>query len=360
MERLGLSRTALTRVLAGLFDDRLLEEEEELYSVVRAAGRPARRLSARRPPRVTLTVQVTTSELVVASVNEIGMILQEERHEIALDDGVSEVARVIQAQRSRPSAEEDLRPSRMVVVVPTMVSADGARVDPDGAGSLMPSWIHPDVGARLGRVVGLPTLLQNDGRLAALAEARIGAARGMRNVLYIAPGANGIAAGLVLDGRLHTGAGSAGEMSHVVTRIDGCPCPCGQRGCLAAEVRETVRRLRRSSGIGEHDRDAMGVPTDAPGAAEALAQITTMIARVIGGTVNLLHPEAVVIADRLTNDSELGLRPRLAAAVPLYAHPAMIPAVSLRASSLGVSAALSGAGIVDGVERHALTTGLPG
>lgn len=76
----------------------------------------------------------------------------------------------------------------------------------------------------------------------------------------------------------------------------------------------------------------MGVPTDALGAAEALARIATMMARVIGGTVNLPHWEAVVIAELLTNDSELDLRPRVAAAVPFYAHPAIIPAVSLCAS----------------------------
>jgi predicted NBD/HSP70 family sugar kinase len=43
----------------------------------------------------------------------------------------------------------------------------------------------------------------------------------------------GLAAGLVLDGRLRRGAsGVAGEIGHLVHVPGGLPCPCGQRGCL--------------------------------------------------------------------------------------------------------------------------------
>ncbi len=43
----------------------------------------------------------------------------------------------------------------------------------------------------------------------------------------------GLAAGLLLDGRLRRGAfGAAGEIGHLPYRADGPACPCGQRGCL--------------------------------------------------------------------------------------------------------------------------------
>ena len=54
--------------------------------------------------------------------------------------------------------------------------------------------------------------VDNDANLGALAEASLGAGRGMRDVVYVKV-SSGIGAGLVLGGRLHHGAtGIAGEI----------------------------------------------------------------------------------------------------------------------------------------------------
>ncbi len=55
---------------------------------------------------------------------------------------------------------------------------------------------------------------------------------GAGDLAYLALG-TGLAAGLVLGGRLRRGAhGAAGEIGHVPVDPDGAPCSCGQRGCL--------------------------------------------------------------------------------------------------------------------------------
>ncbi len=54
------------------------------------------------------------------------------------------------------------------------------------------------------------------------------------DLAYLAVG-TGIAAGVVLDGRLHRGArGLAGEIGHAIADRDGPLCACGQQGCLEA------------------------------------------------------------------------------------------------------------------------------
>ena len=51
------------------------------------------------------------------------------------------------------------------------------------------------------------------------------------SLAYLSIG-TGLAAGLVLDGRIHRGSiGMAGEVGHVPVRSDGPLCSCGQRGC---------------------------------------------------------------------------------------------------------------------------------
>jgi glucokinase len=94
-------------------------------------------------------------------------------------------------------------------------------------------------------------VVENDANAAAWAEAKLGAARGLDQVLLITVG-TGIGAGFVLDGHLYRGRfGSAGEPGHYRVVPDGRLCGCGNRGCweqyasgsaLVAEARDYARR----------------------------------------------------------------------------------------------------------------------
>ncbi len=77
--------------------------------------------------------------------------------------------------------------------------------------------------------LGVPVLLENDVNAAALGAAALDRRDRPR---YLSIG-TGLAAGLVLDGRLRRGAhGAAGEIGHIPVDPHGVAVPCGQRGCL--------------------------------------------------------------------------------------------------------------------------------
>ena len=81
---------------------------------------------------------------------------------------------------------------------------------------------------------GLPALVLNDADCFALAEARAGAGRTHATSFGIILG-TGVGGGLVIDGRLVSGAGGfAGEWGHgpVITGTYALPCGCGQVGCI--------------------------------------------------------------------------------------------------------------------------------
>jgi glucokinase len=109
----------------------------------------------------------------------------------------------------------------------------------------------------------LPAALGHDVRVGALAEARLGAGRGQRHVLFVAIG-TGIAGGLVIDGRGCPGAhGAAGELGHVVVRPGGAPCGCGLRGCLEAEASAKSVGRKYAELSGEPGATAFDVATRA-------------------------------------------------------------------------------------------------
>lgn len=77
--------------------------------------------------------------------------------------------------------------------------------------------------------IGLPVVIENDVNAAALGAAALS---GAGDLVHLSIG-TGLAAGLVLEGRLRRGAhGAAGEIGHVPVDPDGLLCSCGQRGCL--------------------------------------------------------------------------------------------------------------------------------
>jgi glucokinase-like ROK family protein len=89
---------------------------------------------------------------------------------------------------------------------------------------------------RLEERLGRRCVVENDARAAAVGLYRRGILGPAADIAYLAVG-TGIAAGVVLDGRLHRGArGLAGEIGHAIIDPNGPLCGCGQRGCLEAFV----------------------------------------------------------------------------------------------------------------------------
>ncbi|MDX9946510.1 MAG: ROK family protein [Bacteroidales bacterium] len=75
----------------------------------------------------------------------------------------------------------------------------------------------------------VPVYLQNDANACALAEWKFGAGKGTRNMIFLTFG-TGMGGGLILDGRLYTGANDlAGEVGHVRLAKDG-PTAYGKMG----------------------------------------------------------------------------------------------------------------------------------
>jgi glucokinase len=79
----------------------------------------------------------------------------------------------------------------------------------------LPGWDNINVVAIFEQEFGLKTFLQNDANACALAEWRFGAGRGYQHMVFLTFG-TGMGAGLILNGRLYSGANDmAGEVGHI-------------------------------------------------------------------------------------------------------------------------------------------------
>lgn len=189
--------------------------------------------------------------------------------------------------------------------------------------------MKPEIAASL----RLTTVMGHDARVAAIAEARWGVARGMKNVIYVTV-STGIGGGILVDGRPVNGVqGLAGEMGHIVVDPGGTACNGGCRGCLeviasGGGVANTARRriaagektriLELSGGDPERIVGRTVFEAAALGDAMALDLVERAIAAlgiVLGGLLNTFAPEILIVGGSVGIE---GLRPywdRLDAAI---------------------------------------------
>ena len=113
-------------------------------------------------------------------------------------------------------------------------------------------WQNVDVAGHLARTLGYPSVVVNRHWASCLSEYHFGAGRGVQSLIYVGI-STGIAASIILDGKLFTGADHiAGEIGHTVVRRNGPRCSCGRRGCLHAIASELALRRHVSEYYAAH------------------------------------------------------------------------------------------------------------
>jgi glucokinase len=184
---------------------------------------------------------------------------------------------------------------------------NGVLVDPPNLDRSL--WGFPLAGT-LGAALGLPAVLERDTQVAALAEGRFGAGRGLADYVYLTV-STGIGGAVVSDGVLLRGPdGVAGELGHLVVDIDGPLCGCGARGHLeaiasgtgiAAAAREAIESgadpaFSPDSPLGRLARDAQG-PLEASHVARAEEEGDPLAARIMERARNAFAAAVVSIVD---------------------------------------------------------------
>jgi glucokinase len=210
-------------------------------------------------------------------------------------------------------------------------------------------WRNVPLGKILLNRTGLPTFIDNDANLAALAEYRLGAGRIAKDLICITLG-TGIGGGLILDGRLYRGwQFSAGEIGHLPLNEKGPRCNCGGLACLERYVgneailkearlktkdrKITLERLSRLARAG--DKDAI----------EVWKKVGSRLGLALAAAANLLNLKLVVIGGGVADAGKV-LFDSVRRTIDQRAMNGPAKRIKLRKAKLGNDAGLMGAAIL--------------
>lgn len=221
-------------------------------------------------------------------------------------------------------------------------------------------WRNISLDSVLGREFALPVFLLNDASAAALGEQCFGAGAGINNLIYITV-STGIGGGFIINGELYNGAsGSAAEIGHMIIRIDGPRCNCGQNGCLEAMAsgtamsRMAVERIRKGESSLLLDMAGGKLPAVTaqliaraarrkdPLALSVIEEAAYYLGIGMSNLVNLLNPQMIIIGGGVSAMGSMLLRP---ARKSMKEHAFKLPSSSVRVvkSRLGADAGIYGA-----------------
>ncbi|SFN30653.1 glucokinase [Pseudonocardia ammonioxydans] len=221
-----------------------------------------------------------------------------------------------------------------------------------------------DVRGVLETATGLPTVVDNDGNVAGLAEARLGDTRNDDMVLLTV--GTGVGAGIVLGGRIYRGPhGLGAEVGHMNVNPDGPLCGCGNYGCLESVASGTaLTRMGRSAAAHDPDGAIAGLARADGGEVTGLHVTTAALAgdatarslfqrlgRALGigiaGINAIFEFEVVLIGGGLVDAGELLLEPaRRAAREFHYGPPEVRPVPPVLPATYKGDAGKIGAGLL--------------
>lgn len=162
----------------------------------------------------------------------------------------------------------------------------------------LPGWTNVPLAAMLRDALDCPVHLGNDANLACLGEFHHGAGRGSRSMVYIT-WSTGVGAGLILDGRLFSGAhGAAGEFGHMILDPDGPLDTCGQHGCVEAFCGGNAMSRQTGGTAAELFEQAANGDGEA---AEVVRRAATHMGYALINVTNLLDPEVIVMGGGVTS-----------------------------------------------------------
>ena len=202
-------------------------------------------------------------------------------------------------------------------------------------------WAGAAVAGPVGEALGAPAVLVNDARAFAVGESQLGAARGCRTAVFVTVG-TGVGGGVVVDGHLHLGIGTAGELGHQTVAPDGPLCRCGNRGCVEAVA--SAEAIAAAGGRATVEEIVVAAEAGEQRAREALARAGRYLGIALANCVLLLAPERIVVGGGVAGAGELLLEP-IRAELRQRVRVAPVERVDVVPAELGPGAGAIGAAL---------------
>lgn len=295
-KRTGLSRPSTKDVVDELTG---LGWVEEVPPAAGTMGRPARRYRFRADGGHLVGVDIGAHNIRAALADLDGNVLAETRQAAQPDASLEE--RLAAIKRAVMGCL-DLGGPTMSDLWMVAVGTTGL-VTPEGRiimSASISAWKDLNLAGLLRETFPCRVLIENDSRLAALAETRRGVARGARDVVFLHVGRR-MGTGLILDGKLHRGFGAAAGEIVMLPETRWVTAPDDLNSCPIVPAGTPIEDAAGFTLAAARNGD--------PAALDAVGRFTEKLAVGAAAAILLLDPEIVVLGGGFSRSADVLLPP---------------------------------------------------
>lgn len=256
--------------------------------------------------RCAIGVDLGGTKTAVGLVDETGRILERIETATPAWAGSAVIIGTVIDQVRRASERGPV--SAVGVGAAGVIDADGTVV---AATDALPGWAGTPVAALIAAQFDVPVVVVNDVHAHGVGEAWVGSAADHRRSLVVAAG-TGLGGAWVVDGQVDPGAHFvAGHLGHMPSEeASGIICSCGRIGHLEAIASGPslhAEYLRRGGDPGVRSaRELAALLEDGDSlACETVRICGAALGRGIGGLVNMLDPDIVVVSGGLASIGDI-------------------------------------------------------
>ncbi|MFI6322639.1 ROK family protein [Nonomuraea sp. NPDC050556] len=310
--RTGLSRPSTIDVVEELIAQGWVRELEPVQG---GMGRPARRYRFRADAGYVLGLDIGLHKVLAVATDLDGRVIASGREQVGSPGSAAHLDAVSRAVTT--CLDTAGLPSGAVWAATAGTTGVVSRTGKIVVSAAIDGWADVDLAGHLGGMLGCPVLVQNDSKLAALAESRQGVARGSSDLVFLHVGRR-VGAGLIVDGKLlHGYSGATGEVG--LLGFIGWSTASSILGDAPVEVFASARAGDASS-------------------LALVGEYAGVLARGAAALVLTLDPELIVLGGGFSRAGDVLLEPLRAALRPM-----VLRMPELRVSSLGVECVALGA-----------------
>ena len=223
----------------------------------------------------------------------------------------------------------------------------------------IPGWHDVDLKGLFEAEFARPVFADDSSRAFATAEMQVGEGKGRNNFLLVDLG-YGIGSAVVAGGALYCGAGNkSGEIGHMIVKVDGPVCTCGNRGCLEAVASgRAIAQLAADgmrgggssllAGLTHGHPETVTAQDVAIGAsmgdglcASLFRDAGELIGLAVANAVNVLNPSRVILAGGLLGAGAV-LEESIEKALGKFAMKEIVGDMDVRVSRLGIDGSALG------------------
>jgi predicted NBD/HSP70 family sugar kinase len=246
---LNISPASVTTISSELIEAGLIEEVSARRDEDAGRGRPAVALGVRADAHRVAGLKLSDREHSAVIVDFAGKLIADDvipRHPGPMSP--DDLLQAIETLLARLCLKAGLRPDQLSAVgigLPGFVDCAEGMV----FWSSVLTERNVPLASAASRRLGLPTYVDNDANLVALAELWFGAGRSISDFAVVTI-EHGVGMGFVMNHRIYRGAQRLGmELGHMKVQLDGALCRCGQRGCLEAYVADYALAREASTAL---------------------------------------------------------------------------------------------------------------